>query len=129
MALHRLLPALVAAFAFFAVTLPAGAQDDRPPPRVEGHEGDSFSQNEIVQAGANFFGTTTEAMAKGVQKIFSDYGLPDAYITGDEGSGALLLGEQRPGRPRSQAQLQVLGIFGQGVFQGFDGHGKSDPEV
>jgi len=92
MILQCLFPALFAAFVSFAAIVPAGAQDDRPPPRVEGHEGDSFTQNEIVQAGANFFGTTTEAMARGVQKVFSDYGLPDAYITGDEGSGAIVVG-------------------------------------
>ena len=92
MIVQRLLPALAAAFALFALAVPACAQDDRPPPRVEGHEGDSFTQNEVVQAGANFFGVTTEAMAKGVQKVFSDYGLPDAYITGDEGAGAIVVG-------------------------------------
>lgn len=67
--LRRFLPALLAAFAGLVFVAPATAQDDRPPPRVEGHEGDSFTQNEIVQAGANFFGVTTEAMAKGVQKL------------------------------------------------------------
>lgn len=53
---------------------------------------DQFSQNEIVQAAAGFFGTTSEAVAKAVQRVFADQGLPDAYITGDEGSGAFVVG-------------------------------------
>ena len=42
---------------------------------------------------------------------------------GDEGAGALLLGEHRLGRQGREVQLQVLGIVGQRVFQGFDAHG------
>ena len=48
-----------------------------------------YSANEITQAGADFFGVTTEVMAKAVQHVFGDLGEPNAYIKGDEGSGAL----------------------------------------
>ena len=51
-----------------------------------------YTANEITQAGADFFGVTTEAMAKAVQHIFSDLCEPDAYIKGDEGSGAFVVG-------------------------------------
>ena len=51
-----------------------------------------YTANEITQAGADFFGITTEAMAKGVQHVFADLGEPDAYIKGDEGSGAFIVG-------------------------------------
>jgi hypothetical protein len=51
-----------------------------------------YTANEITQAGADFFGVTTEAMAKAVQHVFSDLGEPDAYIKGDEGSGAFIVG-------------------------------------
>lgn len=52
----------------------------------------SFSENEITQAAADFFGITTEATAKMVQRVFRDQGRPNAYIKGDEGAGALVLG-------------------------------------
>jgi len=51
-----------------------------------------YTANEITQAGADFFGITTEAMAKAVQHVFADLGEPDAYIKGDEGSGAFVVG-------------------------------------
>ncbi len=51
-----------------------------------------YTANEITQAGSDFFGITTEAMAKAVQHIFGDLGEPDAYIKGDEGSGAFVVG-------------------------------------
>jgi hypothetical protein len=51
-----------------------------------------YTANEITQAGSDFFGITTEAMAKGVEHVFGDLGEPDAYIKGDEGSGAFVVG-------------------------------------
>lgn len=53
---------------------------------------DTYSENEIVLAAANFFGTTAEEMAKVVHKIFEDNGEPNAYIKGEEGSGAIGVG-------------------------------------
>jgi hypothetical protein len=53
---------------------------------------DTYTQNEIVQKGAEFFGVATEAMAKAVEKVFSQYGRPNAYIAGSEGSGAFVVG-------------------------------------
>ena len=60
----------------------------RTPPRAGGGA-TSSAENEVVQAAAGFFGATSEAVAKAVQKVFSEQGMPDAYIKGDEGSGAI----------------------------------------
>jgi len=78
------------AFALLACSLPAArptAADDELQ-----NAADKFTQNEVVQAASGFFGTTTEAAAKAVQRVFADQGLPDAYIKGDEGSGAVVVG-------------------------------------
>lgn len=125
MILQRLFPALLAAFVGLAVIAPATAQDDQPPPRAQGHQGESFTQNEIVQAGANFFGTTTEAMAKGVQKIFSDYGLPDAYITGDEGSGAIVVGLRYGQGWLIRKGADPMRVYWQGPSVGWDFGGNA----
>jgi len=47
---------------------------------------------EIVEAGSNFFGATTGGLATLVEKIFSTYGLPNGYVLGQEGSGAIIGG-------------------------------------
>jgi hypothetical protein len=70
------------ATAFGAASLPAHADDDDV----------TYTQNEITSAAADFFGIATEAMAKAVQRVFRDLGQPDAYIKGDEGSGAFVVG-------------------------------------
>ena len=70
--------------------LPASAAD-APPAKEPAHDL-RYTANEITQAGSDFFGITTEAMAKAVQRIFGDLGEPDAYIKGEEGSGAFVVG-------------------------------------
>jgi len=69
---------LVAACVFAAV--PAKAQQN------------GYTMDEIVQSGDNFFGATTGGLATVVEKIFSMYGLPNGYVLGSEGSGAIIGG-------------------------------------
>ncbi len=52
----------------------------------------TYTEDEITRAAADFFGIATEAVAKAVQRIFREQGQPDAYIKGDEGSGAFVVG-------------------------------------
>lgn len=51
-----------------------------------------YSVQEIVDAGHNFFGSTSGGLAKIVEKAFERYGLPNGYILGQEGSGAFIAG-------------------------------------
>jgi hypothetical protein len=112
------LPALALTLAFSA---PALAQDNQPPPPPQDQSIDqTFSQNEIVQAASGFFGTTTEAVAKAVQKVFSDQGLPDAYITGDEGSGAVVVGLRYGSGWLIRKNYPPLKVYWQGPSVGFD---------
>ncbi|MFC6486477.1 DUF1134 domain-containing protein [Nitratireductor sp. GCM10026969] len=53
---------------------------------------EGYSMEEIVEAGSNFFGATTGGLATAVEKIFSAYGLPNGYVLGEEGSGAIVGG-------------------------------------
>jgi hypothetical protein len=71
--------------------LPALAADETPDTAPRSGD-DTFTENEITRASADFFGITTEAAAKAVQHVFRDQGRPDAYIKGDEGSGAFVVG-------------------------------------
>lgn len=51
-----------------------------------------YTMEEIVDAGNNFFGATTGGLATAVENIFSTYGLPNGYVLGEEGSGAIVGG-------------------------------------
>lgn len=51
-----------------------------------------YSAQEIVDSGHRFFGATSGGLASAIEKIFSSYGLPNGYILGEEGSGALIGG-------------------------------------
>jgi len=115
MILSRLIAAAVAAFAILASTLPAGADvDDK-----------TFSDNEIVVAGANFFGVTTEAFAKAVARVFREQGRPDAYIKGDEGSGAFIVGLRYGSGWLIQKDHEPLKVYWQGPSVGFDFGGNA----
>ncbi|MFN7093540.1 MAG: DUF1134 domain-containing protein [Allorhizobium sp.] len=51
-----------------------------------------YSIQEVVDAGHGFFGETSGALAKVIEQAFEQYGLPNGYILGQEGSGALIAG-------------------------------------
>ena len=88
-------------------------------PTVQAAES-TFSQNEVMQAAENFFGVATKGLAEVVQKVFDDLGEPNAFITGEEASGAIGVG-LRYGR----GELNMKGrgkkpVFWQGPSIGFD---------
>jgi hypothetical protein len=84
-----------------------------------------YTADEITAAGADFFGIATEIMAKGVQRIFGDLGQPDAYIKGDEGSGAFVVGVRYGSgfliRKTREPQL----VYWRGPSVGFDAGGNA----
>ncbi|HTO41124.1 MAG TPA: DUF1134 domain-containing protein [Rhizomicrobium sp.] len=86
---------------------------------------DQFTESEIVQAASGFFGMTTEAVAKAVQKIFSERGLPDAYIKGEEGSGAFVVGLRYGSGYLIRKRHKPLKVYWQGPSIGFDVGGNA----
>jgi hypothetical protein len=51
-----------------------------------------YTIQEVVDAGHGFFGETSGALAKVIEQAFEQNGLPNGYILGQEGSGALIAG-------------------------------------
>jgi hypothetical protein len=84
-----------------------------------------YTANEITQAGADFFGITTEAMAKAVQHIFSDLGEPDAYIKGDEGGGAFVVGFRYGSGWLIRKNQEPTKVYWRGPSIGFDAGGNA----
>ena len=63
-----------------------------PAPATSPASGKTYTQNEIVNKAAGFFGDTTEGLAKAVERVFKEKGSPNGYITGTEASGAVGVG-------------------------------------
>src|SRR4051812_32647463 len=72
--------------ALFAV-LPALAAD-----AAKKDPDDTYDQDSIIKDAADFFGSTTEGLAKVIEKAFKDNGRPNGYIKGEEAGGAVTVG-------------------------------------
>lgn len=55
-------------------------------------EDDTYDQDSVVKAATDFFGETTEGLAKVIEKAFKDQGRPNAYIKGQEAGAAITVG-------------------------------------
>lgn len=66
---------------------PATAQSSTSTPLTE-----TYSSNEILNTGHRFFGNVSGGLASVIERAFQNYGLPNAYILGEEGSGAIIGG-------------------------------------
>jgi hypothetical protein len=78
-------------------SMPASAQgagepqQQLPPPQRQ--EGPSFyGPDELVGAGHKFFGNVSRGLASVIERAVSQWGLPNGYILGEEGSGAFVAG-------------------------------------
>lgn len=77
-----------------AETPPESAQSSSTPTPVENRPipQEGYTAQEIVNVAGNFFGETTEGLAKVIERVFAEQGKPVAYITGEEASGAIGVG-------------------------------------
>ncbi|QKV17062.1 DUF1134 domain-containing protein [Oricola thermophila] len=62
------------------------------PMKARAQAADTYTVQEIIDAGHTFFGATSGGLASVIEKIFASYGLPNGYILGQEGSGAFVGG-------------------------------------
>jgi hypothetical protein len=113
-----------------ALAIPTDAFAGQTPPHAakksREHRNDkTFSENEIVSAASGFFGTTSEAVAKAVERIFADNGLPDAYIKGGEGSGAFIVGLRYGSGILVRKGAAPVKVYWQGPSVGFDVGGNA----
>lgn len=103
----------------------ATASDLTDPAREAPSPAEAFTQDEMVQAAATFFGIASSRVAGAVEKVFEDQGQPVGYIQGSEVAGALGAGV-RYGRGtlvmRDGTQREV---FWQGPSFGIDTGGNA----
>jgi hypothetical protein len=51
-----------------------------------------YTVQEIIDAGHNFFGKTSGAIASAIERTFAERGMPNGYILGEEAGGAFIGG-------------------------------------
>lgn len=81
---------------------------------------DTYSANELVDKGSAFFGSMAQGLASVVEKAVGQFGLPNGYVLGDEGGGALILGARYGQGTMYTRNAGELGVFWQGPSIGFD---------
>jgi hypothetical protein len=87
---------------------------------AEAAEEETYEENEILEATENFFGATTEGLAEVVEKIFADQGRPNAYIAGEEISGAIGIGVRYGKGDLNRKAGGSRKVYWQGPSIGFD---------
>jgi len=117
--LNRVVYFIVAAFALLsALTLavtPTVSQAQTMTAKT-----DTFSAEEIVRKGGEFFGSVTKSLAELVEKSVSEYGQPNAYILGDEAGGALFAGARFGEGTMYTRNQGEHPVYWQGPSLGFD---------
>lgn len=81
---------------------------------------ETFSQSEVLRHAAGFFGELSEGLARAVEKVFSDLGRPNAFIAGEEASGAVGIGARYGNGTLHFKKGGSRPVYWQGPSIGFD---------
>lgn len=104
----RLAALMLAAMTFWMV--PASAQQRRG----------TYEAEELVGAGHKFFGNVSRGLASIIERAVSQWGLPNGYILGEEGSGAFVAGLRYGEGTLYTKNAGDLKVYWQGPSVGFD---------
>jgi hypothetical protein len=113
--LNRRAVALMMLAAAAGPSLPALARQQQ-----SGSLGDTYSADELVNTGGQFFGSVAQGLASLVEKAVGEFGLPNGYILGDEGSGALIIGARYGQGTMYTRNAGDLQVYWQGPSVGFE---------
>jgi hypothetical protein len=89
-----------------------------PPQRQSGPE--TFGPDELVSAGHKFFGNVSRGLASIIERAVSQWGLPNGYVLGEEGSGAFVAGLRYGEGTLYTKNAGDLRVYWQGPSVGFD---------
>jgi len=94
---------------------------DAPPPVQRAAPGPAnYGPDELVGAGHRFFGNVSRGLASVIERAVSQWGLPNGYILGEEGSGALVAGLRYGEGTLYTKNAGDLRVYWQGPSLGFD---------
>jgi hypothetical protein len=89
-----------------------------PPQRQPGP--DYYGPDELVTAGHRFFGNVSRGLAAIIERAVSQWGLPNGYVLGEEGSGAFVAGLRYGEGTLYTKNAGDLRVYWQGPSVGFD---------
>jgi hypothetical protein len=93
--------------------------------RRENPSDNTFSAEEIALAAGTFFGKTSGAMGKVVERVFAEQGKPMGYIRGEEVSGAVGVGLRYGRGTLVMKDGQERPVYWQGPSIGLDTGGSA----
>jgi hypothetical protein len=93
-----------------------------PPPgqQAQGRGESTFSSDEILSTGHNFFGRVSTGLARVIEYAFSRSGRPNGYILGEEAGGAIIAGLRYGEGVLHTKDAGKHKIFWQGPSVGYD---------
>jgi hypothetical protein len=84
-----------------------------------------YERDEIVNDVSDFLGVGAESAGGAVERIFAQYGRPTAYIAGEEGSGAFVVGARYGRGLLYMKGRKPVEVFWQGPSAGWDFGGNA----
>ena len=97
---------------------PPPGQEYPAPQRQQGPS--NYGPDELVGAGHKFFGNVSRGLASIIERAVSQWGLPNGYVLGEEGSGAFVAGLRYGEGTLYTKNAGDLRVFWQGPSVGFD---------
>jgi hypothetical protein len=98
---------------------PDAAPPPAPPPRAQQGQ-TTYGPDELVGAGHRFFGNVSRGLASVIERAVSQWGLPNGYVLGEEGSGAFVAGLRYGEGTLYTKNAGDLHVYWQGPSVGFD---------
>ncbi len=86
---------------------------------------ETYAEEDVLAAATGFFGETSEGLASVIQKVFDDLGEPNAFIAGEEVSGAIGIGVRYGRGELNRSNGETRNVFWQGPSIGFDFGGNA----
>ncbi len=115
--------AALALLASAAFIVPASAQQQPMPPRASAGP-NTYGPEELTAAGHRFFGNVSRGLASVIERAVSQWGLPNGYVLGEEGSGAFVAGLRYGEGTLYTKNAGDLRVYWQGPSVGFDWGGN-----
>ena len=103
---------LIALLASIAAPMPAAF--------AQGSLSDTYSGDELVDSGKQFFGDASQGLASVVERAVSEFGLPNGYILGEDAGGALFAGARYGEGTVYTRNAGQYAVYWQGPSIGFD---------